>query len=160
MQGMVLMVDTRNIFCGMPILRFQIDTAMCLYGRNLVADIEDYCLHIVQGKKISDYKGRDGANLKDYFLHQQLTLHHPEVSTLYKEASGFVHFSNEHFRRVVDRDHFVTTEQVRLRDPESLVVGWPNEELRGALTCFVYVTDIIVQECEKWEKDQPITPPG
>ena len=45
-RGMDAMVYQKNQFCGMPIVRFQIDTAMTLFGRRLVGNVDDYVDHM------------------------------------------------------------------------------------------------------------------
>lgn len=152
MQGIVAMADQRNMFCGMPIVRFQIDTAMTLYGRRLVADVDKYVLHMMQKKERRDFLDKDGKRMTDAYLHRKVTGEHEHASDLYSESSGFVHFSTHHLHRVLELDHFKRTGELALRSHDEIVAGWPDEELRGALLQFVYASDIILSECEFWEK--------
>ena len=152
MQGIVAMADQRNMFCGVPIVRFQIDTAMTLYGRRLVADVDDYVAHMMKGEERRKYKDRDGEKMADAYLHKKLTGEHEHTSNLYSESSGFVHFSTQHLHRVLDLDHFKRKGELALRSHDEIVAGWPDQELRGALLQFVYASDMILSECELWEK--------
>lgn len=165
LQGMAVMVDQRNIFCGMPIVRFQLDTAMTLFGRTLVSDVDDYVTHMAEGKKRSDYSDRDKKRMSDAYLHKQLAIrykkilghYYQDISELYSETSSFVHFSTHHLHRVLDIELFKNKKQLALLPHSQLAVGWPEEELRVALCDFCYGSHIIIEECKEWEsKWQPI----
>ena len=151
-DGMLAMVDRKNMFCGMPIVRFQLDTAMTLFGRQLVADVDDYVRHMMEGKERRKYLNRKGKQMTDSYLHKKLTVTHEHTSDLYWEASGFVHFSTHHLRRVLDLDLYKRTREVQFRSRDLSVAGWPDLEIRGALVQFVFASTIILDECEIWEK--------
>ena len=87
-NGFLVMVNQRNVVCGMPIVRSQIDTALCWFGRTLVQDSSNYVTHLAEGKRLSDYPDRGGRKLSDGYVHQELTRKHPWTSDLYKETSG------------------------------------------------------------------------
>src|SRR5271166_1292714 len=176
-QGMVAMMDQKNMFCGMPIVRFQIDTAMTLFGRRLVGNVDAYVGHMMgspllqmkekerreylNGKNRRKYlkefergkfKDRYNKAMTDSYLHKKLTEEYEYASYLYWEASGFVHFSTLHLFRVLDLDLYKRTGEVTFRSHDEIVAGWPDEEIRGALVQFVYASKIILDECEIWEK--------
>ena len=153
-QGMLEMVNQKNMFCGMPIVRFQIDTAMTLFGRRLVADVDDYVTHIMKGNERRKYRNREGEKMTDFCLHEKLDGEHEHTSDLYWEASGFVHFSTHHLHRVLDLDLYKRTGELRFRSHDEIVAGWPDEEIRGALVQFVFASTIILDECEIWEKQR------
>ncbi len=150
-QGMVAMVDQKNQFCGMPIVRFQIDTAMTLFGRRLVGNVDASVIHMLKGNERRKYQDRDGKKMADDYLHKKLTGEHEHTSDLYWEASGFVHFSTHHLHRVLDLDLYKRTGELRFRSHDEIVAGWPDEERRGALVQFVFASSIILSECEIWE---------
>jgi hypothetical protein len=150
-QGMLEMVDQRNMSCGMPIVRYQIDTALTLYGRRLVADIDDYVTHIMIGNERRKYRDREDREMTDAYLHQKLTGEHEHTSDLYSESSGFIHFSTHHLHRVLDLDHYQRTGELAFRPHDEIVAGWSDEERRGALVQFLYASDIILSECDIWE---------
>jgi hypothetical protein len=151
-QGMVAMVDLKNVFCGMPIVRFQIGTAMTLFGRCLVASVDDYVFHMMKGNERRKYRDRDGERMTDAYLHKKLEGQYEHTSDLYSESSGFVHFSTHHLHRVLDLDLYKRTGELAFRSHDEIVAGWPDEERRGALVQFLYASDIILSGCEAWEK--------
>ena len=149
-MGFLAMADQKNVFCGMPIVRFQIDTAMALFARTLVSDVEDFFKHIAEGKRLSDFKSASGDKLTDAFLHKKLSKKHAMMSDLYKDTSGYVHFSTQHIHRVLDLDYYNKTKQVRFGNPEEITAGWGDEELRGAMVCFLWATEGILDQCKEW----------
>jgi hypothetical protein len=80
----------------MPIVRFQIDTAMTLFGRRLVININDYVTHMMQGLERRKHRDRDGEPMTDAYLHRKLTGEYEYTSELYSYSSGFIHFSTHH----------------------------------------------------------------
>jgi hypothetical protein len=151
-QGLLLMADQKNLFCGMPIVRFQIDTAMTLFGRRLVADVEGYVTHMLSGKERRKYKDKDDEQMNDGYLHKKVTALYEHTSDLYAYASGYVHFSDQHLYRVLDLDLSKQTGQVAFRRHDDIVAGWTDEERKGAILQFIYASTIIMDECEIWEK--------
>jgi hypothetical protein len=154
-QGMVAMVEQGNLFCGMPMVRFQIDTAMTLFGRRLVADVSTYVIHMMEGKERRKFRDRDGERLADAYLHEKLTSEHEHTSDLYSYASGFVHFSTHHLHRVLDLDHWKKTGELAFRSHDEIVASWSDEDRRGALVSFVFASHIILDECERWGQERP-----
>jgi len=144
----------------MPIVRFQIDTAMCLFGRTLVDDVQEYVTHMAEGKKLGDYHAHGGKNMSDSYLHKELTKKHPMTSDLYKEASGYVHFSTQHFHRVLDLERYKEKQEVAFKDLVSMTTGWGEKELRGALVAFLWATDAILSECKVWLAKRQATKPS
>jgi hypothetical protein len=153
-QGMLAMVDQRNLFCGMPIVRFQIDTAITLFGRRLVSDVDDYVAQMMRGNERRKYQDRENRKMTDAYLHEKLTGEHEHTSDLYSESSGFIHFSTNHLHRVLDLDHYQRTGELAFRPHDEIVGGWSDEEMRGALVQFLYASDIILSECELWEANR------
>ena len=103
-MGMLAMADQKNPFCGLPILRFQMDTAMTLFGRTIVKNVDAYVTHMMEGKKRVDFQDRDGERMTDNYLHKKLTKKYDDASKQYAYISGYVHFSEHHLFRVIDRD--------------------------------------------------------
>jgi hypothetical protein len=93
------------------------------------------------------------------YLHRALTTPHSDVSSLYGETSGCVHFSSQHLHRVLDLDGFAVTQRAVFKDPETLTVGWSDQEVRGALVCMLRATEAILAECKGWAaKGETICP--
>jgi len=153
-KGMVAMAEQENMFCGMPIVRFQIDTAMTLFGRRLVININDYVTHMMQGLERRKHRDRDGEPMTDAYLHRKLTGEYEYTSELYSYSSGFIHFSTHHLHRVLDLDLWRSTGELGLRRHDEILAGWPDEERRGAIVSFLFASQVILSECELWEKDR------
>lgn len=149
-NGLLAMADQKNIFCGVPILRFQIDTAMVLFARTLVADVTKFAKHIFEGKKLRNYRDRHGNKLQDWYLHQELDKKHPHVSDLYGLTSGFVHFSKDHMLWPLDIKESKLQKKLVFKDIEELTVGWDERSIRETLVSFMWATEAILRECVDW----------
>ena len=149
-SGFLAMVDQRNIFCGVPIIRFQLDTAMSLFARTFVADVFAYAKHIAEGKERRKYLDRHGRRLTDSYLHKELTKKHDLVTELYSDSSGYVHFSTHHMHRVIDIDEFQRTGNIVFKEIEEMTAGWNDEEVKDAVLTFLWATDAILAECADW----------
>jgi len=149
--GFLAMVDQRNVFCGVPIIRFQLDTAMSLYARNLVKDVLAYASHITEGKERRGYCDRTGRLLTDSYLHRELTKKYESVTEIYGDASGYIHFSRQHMLRVLDLEESQRQENAVFRDIDELTAGWSEEEVRNALVEFLWATHAILVECTEWK---------
>lgn len=108
--------------------------------------------HMMNGYERRKYRDRDGEKMTDGYLHVKLTGVHDHISDLYSESSGFVHFSTHHLHRVLDLGLYKQTGELALRSHDGIVAEWPEEERRGALIQFLYASDIILSECNLWEK--------
>lgn len=139
-----------HIFCGVPIIRFQLDTAMSLFARNFVADVFGYAKHIAEGRERREYRDRRGRPLTDGYLHKELTKKHDLVTELYRDSSGYAHFSTHHMHMVIDIDEFQRTGNIVFKDIEEMTAGWDDEEVKGALVTFLWATEAILAECAAW----------
>jgi hypothetical protein len=155
-DGFLAMAAGRNISCGEPIIRLQLDTAMTLFARTLMDDVFDFVSHLAEGKHRRRYKDRDGEPLTDSYLHRQLTKKHEETSDIYGRTSGFIHFSQRHMERVLDLEATQRTGRPVFKDVEHLTAGWDDEEVCGALVSFLWATEAILAECAAWQASRHV----
>jgi hypothetical protein len=94
--GFCDLLENRNIMCAGPLLRLQIDNCLRLYAGFIVRDPHKFAMEVLEGKKISSLKDENGKLMKDYYLVDQLSLDAPWVKSVYKETSGYIHFSDKH----------------------------------------------------------------
>lgn len=94
-RGFILMLENRNLSCCGAILRLSIDNCLRLYAINIADDRENVVNTILSGGKIGNLKDKNGNKMTDAYLNKQLEQQDPLISGVYKEASGFIHFSNK-----------------------------------------------------------------
>jgi hypothetical protein len=149
-DGFLAMVAGRNISCGEAIIRLQLDTAMTLFARTLMADVFDFVSHLAEGGHRRHYRDRDGQLLADAYLHRQLTRKHEETSDIYGRTSGFIHFSQRHMERVLDIEATRRADHPVFKGVEHLTAGWNDEQACSALVSFLWATEAILAECADW----------
>jgi len=153
-DGFLLLLDQKNLFCAVPIIRFQLDSAMRLHACSLVKDVDEYVNHVLEGKPPSQYKDRDGNSLRDAYLHGKLSAKYEEVSRIYHDTSGYAHLSDHHLFGIVDRERS-EGDKVDFHDLGSLI---PRDEtsLRSRLTEMVWATHVLLEECKVWQGETSV----
>lgn len=94
-RGFILMLENRNLTCSGAILRLLIDNCLRLYAINIAADREATVNAILKGEKISKLRDSNGKKMTDAYLNEKLEYYDKHISNVYKETSGFIHFSNK-----------------------------------------------------------------
>jgi len=96
-SGFVTMIEKNNFICAAPLIRLQIDNYLRFYASSLVEDSSQFVIKVMEGKKISSFKDRlTGKKLHDTYLVTKATEFMPWLKRVYKETSGYIHFSSKH----------------------------------------------------------------
>lgn len=96
-HGLLSMVEAKNMACARALLRMQIDTVSRLLAYTYVDDPDEVATKIIGGKKLSQFKSKDGKPLRDGYLIDRMTEKHSWVRRVYDSTSGDVHFSEKQF---------------------------------------------------------------
>lgn len=96
-KGFISLVKEENYLCAIPLIRIQLDNGLRFFASTLVKDTNDFFNHFISGKPIRDYIGITGKKLTDSYLAKKLDIHFPGVIKLYKDTSGHIHLSDNHF---------------------------------------------------------------
>jgi hypothetical protein len=96
-RGYYVLVKANNYVTAIALIRLQIDNCLRLYAMTLVDDPRDFYEKVLGGSEVRDLVDRDGKKMTDNYLVTKLDELFPKFKLLYKNTSGFVHFSNEHF---------------------------------------------------------------
>ncbi len=122
-SGFVTLIRANNLIAAAPLVRLQLDNALRFFALSLVDQPHDFVIEVLGGARIDKMKGRSGERLSDAYLVRVLSEHHPWISSVYKEASGFIHLSEKHIynslrirdeeerqirMKISDRDEFVS----------------------------------------------------
>jgi len=90
--GFCDMIQARNPFCALPIIRLELDTAMRMHAAWMVSDMRGL-LRSIEDDSLRNMKDVDGKKLTDERLHTELARSFPCASRLYRVTSGEVHLS-------------------------------------------------------------------
>lgn len=100
-EGLIALLQQRNLSCVGAILRLQMDNCMRTYAAFIAADKDAVIDCIIRGKKIGDQLDTDGKKMTDANLKKKMTAFHASFPDVYDRASGYVHFSDMAFYQTV-----------------------------------------------------------
>jgi hypothetical protein len=95
-RGYCILVNANNYISAVPLIRLQIDNCLRLFAISLVENSNSFYDEVLKGTQINNLLDRDGKKMNDKYLVDKIISFFPEFGPLYKNTSGFVHFSNEH----------------------------------------------------------------
>jgi hypothetical protein len=97
-SGFRVMVKQCNSLCAMPMVRMQLDTAIRFYAGFFVADHQQFCCDVLDGKQINKMKSREGSIMHDSYLVERVAKKNPWMTDVYNSTSGYIHFSDRHIK--------------------------------------------------------------
>ena len=97
MRGYLLLAKDKNYISAVPLIRMQLDNCLRFYAATLVNDYNDLFSQYLKGKHIGNILDAKGNKMTDNYLAKELDKNFSKgIFKLYKNASGYVHFSNVH----------------------------------------------------------------
>lgn len=96
MRGFVTLAKENNCISSVPLIRIQLDNCLRFYAATLVSDYNDFFIEYLKGTHIRNLKDVNGEKMTDNYLVTKLDKVFPGLHNLYKNSSGYIHFSNEH----------------------------------------------------------------
>ncbi len=101
-DGFIPMLENRNLTCTGVLLRMQMDNCMRTYAAFIAEDKNAVINSILNGNPIKNLKDRNGKKMQDGYLKDEVSKLDPIFSTVYDQASGYVHLSEKAFFQTVD----------------------------------------------------------
>jgi hypothetical protein len=95
-RGFIILWKANNFSTAIPLIRLQIDNCMRLYAISISENSLEFYDSVLSGVHIKNIKDADGKKMSDDYLITKLDLIFPGFKNLYRNTSGYVHFSNEH----------------------------------------------------------------
>lgn len=150
LRGFCDLIESRNFIAASPFVRLQLDNCLRVAAPHWVADPLLFGKEVIGGKQIDKMTDKTGkCRLKDLYLREQLGKKYPWITTLYEQASGFVHFSNKHIHDIVemnsDPEYGIV---LALSDCDSELVL--DSTYIGALDEFAKATDLLLELIHEW----------
>lgn len=96
MQGFLVLSKENNYISSVPLIRLQLDNCLRFYASTLVTDSNAFFLKYLGGEHIEHMKDHSGKEMRDAYLAKELDKLFPGIHSLYKNTSGYIHFSNTH----------------------------------------------------------------
>jgi hypothetical protein len=98
------MIADRNSLVALSIARLQLDTVLRLYALFWVKEPEQFAKAVFEGAPINRLKAADNAQLTDKYLSDRIAKRNDWVPDVYKETSGYIHFSHRHIKAALHMD--------------------------------------------------------
>jgi hypothetical protein len=102
--GFTQLIEARNFICAAPLVRLQVDNLIRLRAGFVVEDINEFVFGMLQGKKISQMQDKNGQKMTDYNLQKLLSEEYPWLQDIYKQTSGYIHLSEQHYLNIVQKE--------------------------------------------------------
>ncbi len=140
------MIEARNSLVALSLVRMQLDTLLRLYALFWVADPQDFATRVFKGERIDKLKAADGKKLQDKYLYERLAPRNPWMPDVYKETSGYVHFSERHIMAAFNGRTDDTVHIAIGPGDAGKPIGYYDEPLRA----FLHVNMMIPVAAEDW----------
>lgn len=95
-DGFVILLTERNLTCASAVLRMMLDNCLRTYAYTLAADKDAVAKRVLQpDADFRKMKAKDGKNLTDKYLVEQLTKLDESIGSVYRSTSGYIHHSSK-----------------------------------------------------------------
>jgi hypothetical protein len=134
------LIESWNMVTGRTLLRTHIDTSLRFSAAWLVDNPHDFAKKIIAGERLDKIKDRKGNQLRDAYLVECMAPSRPWLPEVYKQLSGFVHFSGAHvFASVASMDG----EGSLSFQMSEYDLDYPEESWIELIDCFREATEIL-----------------
>lgn len=98
LDALIDAVDNYNVHAAAPLLRLQLDTLFRVSYMASLTDTENLAMRLLAGEEFRKMKDSVGKNLTDARLQALASTKHEWALAVYRETSGWVHFSLNHMK--------------------------------------------------------------
>lgn len=143
LDALIDAVDNYNMHAAAPLLRLQLDTLFRACYVAACPDADDLARRLLGGEEFRKMADPEGKKLTDFRLQELARPYHEWALSVYRETSGWVHFSVSHMRattQLVDDSEFLMSVPLRPTVlPESLWFDVYGAAARATEEIFDYV---------------------
>jgi hypothetical protein len=151
-SGFVTLIGANNLTAAAPLVRLQLDNALRFFASTLVDEPHAFAMKVLGGTRIDKLKDRSGQRLRDAYLVEVLSAHHPWITLVYKETSGFVHLSEKHIfnsMKVTDKEEHRILMKISDRDEFA-----PESAYLEAVDVFTKATKVALDLASAWARQR------
>jgi len=147
-EGFITLIEAQNMTAARSLLRIQLDTFMRFSAIWLVDAPQDLANKIIAGKHIRNIKDKNGNKMTDRYLVENLTKEYPWLKDVYKNLSGYIHFSSAHlFNAVENLDNEMKTMAIKIGKEDLQYPEWSWIE---TVDCFTSSINIFFKYLNSW----------
>jgi hypothetical protein len=148
LRGFCDLVAAKNMIAAAPLLRCQLDNGVRFFASTLVQNPHDLANAILNGTPVRKIRDRPGELMRDAYLVEKLTAHVPWAKRLYDQASGYVHFSEQHIINTIGIPDEEGMTQIAITGYDGSV--WTDQKYAEAIEAFEYSTRLVLELVEMW----------
>lgn len=153
--GFTTLLKDENFTAASHLVRCHLDNIIRFSASWLVEDPHDFATKVIDGVKIESLKDKKGELMKDWYLRNLLNEEYPWITNVYKESSGYIHFSSKHiFSPIRSLDSENRTMQFSFSKKDVDI----NMALKiEVVHCMGEITDILLDYLNGWHytKENP-----
>jgi hypothetical protein len=151
-----MMIESWNMVCSRSLLRIHIDTALRFSAAWLVDEPHEFAMRVLKGERIDKMKAKDGKRLTDAHLVEVHAPEYPWLPAVYKNLSGYVHFSGSH---IYDSIENVRTEDSTISfEIADVDLKFPEFSWIEVLDCFREATSILARYLHGYAATKNLSP--
>jgi len=151
-----MLIESWNMVCARTLLRVHIDTSLRFSAAWLVDKPHDFATRVLKGERIDKLKDRDGKSLSDAYIVEVRSSEHPWLQAVYKNLSGYVHFSGLHiYASVVSISEKDRTISFEISDTD---LQFPEASWVEILRCFRDATGILTKFLNGYISTKQLSP--
>jgi hypothetical protein len=146
-DGFAAMIRARNFHAAAPMVRMQLDTALRVAALRFVPDPHAYAAAVMEGAAVYKLKDDTGARLTDHRLLERLAATFPWITTVYRDASAFVHLSARHLWTsiaAIDEAEHLVVFQISPLDPARVTEDSYYEAVDAFYHCLLLAKGLIL----------------
>jgi hypothetical protein len=132
-----------NYMAALHIVRLNLDNALRIYAGFLSEDTKIFAQRFIEGVSVRNLKDKDDKKMNDGYLATKLSIEFYWVKPLYKKMSGFIHFSDDHYKHIFNSDG-----SGYLGDNDNSKIG-PEERL-DVITDMKKVNELLYLLADRW----------
>lgn len=155
-SAIVAMVESSNMVCARTLLRTHIDTALRFSAAWLVQNPHAFASLVLKGERIDRLKDKLGKRLTDAYLVETRSAECPWLPAVYRNLSGYIHFSSSHIFDsvgVIDEATNSLTFAVSAADAKFPEFSWLE-----VLDCFRETTELLAKYLHGYRLTKNMSP--
>jgi hypothetical protein len=141
-SALKLLINSWNMACARSLLRTHIDTALRFSAAWLVDEPHTLATLVMEGARLDKMKDRSGERLTDARLVQTRQNEYPWLPAVYKNLSGYVHFSDAHLMDAVQSVADNGEIEILVSDRD---LKFPESSWIEVIDCFRHATAMLAK---------------
>ncbi|QQY81634.1 hypothetical protein JJL45_11945 [Tamlana sp. s12] len=146
--GFTTLLKDDNFIAASHLVRCHLDNIIRFSACWIVNDPHNFATKVIDGIKIDTLKDKNGKLMKDWYLRNLLNEEYPWITNVYKQSSGYIHFSEKHiYNTIQSADSNKRTMQFSFSKKDNNI----DEDLKiEAIHCMAEITEILLEYLNGW----------